>query len=171
MMRRAFSYPYTRCLSGDPASRWLWPTSGACMGPGRTIVSLATTLVVLALVGCSHSGFDSKVSGRVTLDGRSIGPGVVVFAATEAGKGNPARGTIQPNGSYTLMTANTDGLNPGKYKVSVSVVDEPVPPPGVRNMTLGKQLVPEKFTDVNTSGLEYDVKPGRNTIHIELTSK
>jgi hypothetical protein len=132
---------------------------------------IARGIVGLSIVGCSHSGFNSQVSGRVTLDGKTIGPGVVVFAATEAGKGNPAHGTIQPNGSYTLATANAAGLNPGKYKVSVSVIDEPPPPPGVRNMTLGKQLVPEKFTDVNTSGLQFEVTPGNNTINIELASK
>ena len=136
-----------------------------------TLAWLATCVVGVSVVGCSHSSFDSQVSGRVTLDGKTIGPGVVVFAATESGKGNPARGTIQPNGGYTLTTANASGLNSGKYKVSVSVIDEPPPPPGVRNMTLGKQLVPEKFTDVNSSGLQFEVTPGSNTINIELTSK
>jgi hypothetical protein len=125
---------------------------------------------ILVLTGCSHSGFESQVSGSVTLDGKTIGPGVVVFAAT-AGGGNPSTGTIQPNGTYTLKTNNTLGLNPGKYKVSASVVDELPPPPGVRNTTPGKQLVPAKYTDVSSSDLAYEVQPGNNTINIELKSK
>jgi len=38
------------------------------------------------------------------------------------------------------------------------------PPPG-------KLLIPEKYEQSTSSGLEYEVTPGKNTIDIELTSK
>jgi hypothetical protein len=122
----------------------------------------------LVLAGCSRSGLESSVAGSVTLDGKPLGLGGVVFASSG---GNPSSGTIGRDGSYTLKTANTPGLNPGKYRVSVNALDTPNPPPGVRDSTPPKQLVPEKYTSLDTSGLEYEVKPGSNTINIDLSSK
>jgi hypothetical protein len=131
---------------------------------------IALTLAV-SVIGCSRSGFESSVSGRVTLDDKPIGPGSIVFASAQEGGGNPSNGTIQVGGNYTLKTANTPGLHPGKYKVAVSMLDSPNPPPGVRDFTPPKQLVPSKYTDVNSSGLEFEVKPGNNTIDLALKSK
>jgi hypothetical protein len=124
----------------------------------------------LVLAGCSRSGLESSVAGSVTLDGKSLGLGGVVFAPISGG-GNPSVGTIGRDGRYALKTANTPGLNPGKYRVSVNALDTPNPPPGVRDSTPPKQLVPEKYTSIDTSGLEYDVRPGSNTINIDLSSK
>jgi hypothetical protein len=124
----------------------------------------------LVLAGCSRSGLESSVTGSVTLDGKALGLGGVVFAPLSGG-GNPSVGTIGRNGQYTLRTANTLGLNAGKYRVCVNALDTPNPPPGVRDTTPPKQLVPEKYTNLDTSGLEYEVKPGSNTFNIDLSSK
>ncbi len=134
------------------------------------LILVGCSIATAAIAGCGDGGLGSQVSGYVTLDGKAIGPGVVVFAP-EGNKRNPATGAIQPNGNYTLKTANTAGLIPGKYTASVSVIDEPIPAPGVRNMNPGKQLIPEKFTSTETSQLNFDVTPGNNTINIELKSK
>jgi hypothetical protein len=125
--------------------------------------------MALAIAGCSRSGFESTVSGNVTLDGKPLGLGLVVFS--REGGGNPSNGTIQRDGRYSLRTSNSAGLTPGKYHISVSALDTPNPPPGVRDTTPAKQLVPEKYTNIETSGLEFEVKPGSNTIDIPLVSK
>jgi len=127
-------------------------------------------IVVVTLSGCSRSGFDSSVSGSVTLDGKTLGQGGVVFVPISESK-NPSVGTIGRDGYYALKTANTPGLNSGKYRVTVSALDTPNPPPGVRDTTPAKQLVPEKYTNIKTSGIEYDVKSGSNTFNIDLSSK
>ena len=124
----------------------------------------------LVLAGCSRSGFESSVTGSVTLDGKALGQGGVVFAP-EAGGGNPSAGTIRRDGSYVLRTSNAPGLNAGKYRVTVNALDTPNPPPGVRDTTPPKQLVPERYTNLDTSGLECDVKPGSNRFNIDLSSK
>jgi hypothetical protein len=124
----------------------------------------------LVLAGCSRSGLESSVAGSVTLDGKAMTLGGVVFVP-EPGRGNPSAGTIGRDGNYVLKTSNAPGLNAGKYRVSVNALDTPNPPPGVRDTTPPKQLVPEKYTNIETSGLEYEVKPGSNTINIDLTSK
>ncbi len=125
-------------------------------------------LVLFAVSGCSGSSQQSQVSGQVTLDGNRIGPGTIVFAPMGAGR--PATGSIDETGSYSMNTSREVGLGAGKYKVAVSIRELPKnvkrgdrPPPG-------KLLIPEKYEQNTTSGLEYDVTTGRNTIDVELKS-
>lgn len=129
---------------------------------------LLTALIPVA--GCSDSGLESHVSGKVTLDGQPVGPGAVVFAPVD-GQSNPADGAIQLDGSYSLKTSRQAGLKAGEYKVSVSVFDQPPVQPGERSMTPAKLVTPQKYADTETSGLQYAVEPGDNTINIELSSK
>jgi hypothetical protein len=125
-------------------------------------------LAIVVFAGCNRSSQESQVSGRVTLDGDQIGPGTVVFAPLEGGK--PATGSIEKDGSYLLNTSREVGLAAGKYKVAISVRELPEnvkrsdqPPPG-------KLRIPGKYEQITTSGLEYEVAPGRNTIDIDLIS-
>jgi hypothetical protein len=125
-----------------------------------------------AVSGCSQSVMESRVAGKVTLDGKGVGPGVMVFVPESGHGGNPSTGAIQPDGSYFLKTNRDTGLAPGKYNVSVSVFDQPADvKPGERSMKEAKLVTPEKYVSAETSGLEYDVAPGNNTINIELKSK
>ncbi len=140
------------------------------MKSGMRFLFFLVAIGGFALAGCSRSAFDAQVSGRITLDGKPMGSGVVVFAP-EGENRNAPMGTIEPNGNYSLKTNREIGLMPGKYRVSMSVYDTPPHQPGERMQTTGKQLVPEKYTDVHTSGLVYDVTLGNNTINIELKSK
>jgi hypothetical protein len=126
-------------------------------------------LCPITAAGCSGGDFDSSVSGTVTLDGQAIGPGFLVFAPV-TGDTNPANGAIQTDGSYELKTANTTGLRAGKYRVSVTVLDQPDVPPGERSYVVAKSRIPEKYNDANTSGMEFDVESGSNTIDIPLKS-
>ncbi len=135
----------------------------------RWAVGCCCVATLALLGGCTGSSQESQVSGQVSLDGNNIGPGMVVFAP--AGGGKPATGSIESDGSYTLNTSREVGLAAGKYNVAVSVREMPQnvkrgdrPPPG-------KLLIPEKYEQSTTSGLEYEVKPGDNTIDIELTSR
>jgi hypothetical protein len=119
--------------------------------------------------GCSGSGFESQVLGTVTLDGAPIGPGFLVFVP-DSGDRNPANGAIQPDGSYELKTANTAGLHPGKYKVSVTILDQPDVPPGERSYEVARSRIPTKYNDVNSSGLEFGVESGSNSIDLPLST-
>jgi hypothetical protein len=93
---------------------------------------------------------------------------MIVFAPVSSGK--PATGSIEADGRYDIKTSHEFGLAPGKYKVAVSIREMPKnvrrgdqPPPG-------KLLIPAKYEQSTTSGLEYDVTPGNNTIDIPLSS-
>jgi hypothetical protein len=142
-----------------PASTRTWCQSGAVL-----------LLVLSAASGCSNSGMESRVAGTIKLDGQAVGPGVAMFMPPD-GKSNPAQGAIQPNGSYFLKTNREEGLHAGAYKVSVMVLDQPPVNPGERSNVPAKLVTPKKYSDPATSGLEYTVKPGKNTIDIELSSK
>jgi hypothetical protein len=138
-----------------------------CMAlPLRFSVGIA---IVAIFSGCSGSTMESQVSGTVTLDGSAIGPGTIVFAPVSGGK--PATGSIDAGGSYSMKTSREVGLSPGKYQVAVSIREVPQnvkrgdrPPPG-------KLLIPEKYEQSTTSGIEVDVAPGDNTIDLPLQSK
>jgi hypothetical protein len=134
----------------------------------RHVVLLAAA--VSLLLGCSSSGLESQVSGTVKLDGKAVGPGTITFAL-KGGSSNPATGAIEKDGSYRLKTARTAGLHPGTYQVSLTVFEAPQGRPGERLFVQSKMITPEKYASAGTSGLEYEVKSGGNTINVDLSSK
>ena len=121
-------------------------------------------------LGCASGGLESQVNGTVTLDGKTVGPGTITFALKDASS-NPATGAIEKDGSYQLKTARTAGLHPGTYQVSLTVFETAQGRPGERLYGASKMITPEKYSSTATSGLEYEVKPGSNTINIDLSSK
>jgi len=125
-------------------------------------------MILMVVSGCNQSSQVSQVSGRVTLDGTPIGVGTIVYAPSSGGK--PATGSIESDGSYSVNTSREPGLAPGKYQVAVSIREMPKnvkrsdhPPPG-------KLLIPEKYEQATTSGLQFEVVPGANEIEVALTS-
>lgn len=113
---------------------------------------------------------ESEVSGTVTLDGKKLGPGTIVFAPTDR-SAKPATGSIESDGSYTLKTSREYGLSAGTYRVAVSIREMPQNVKRGDRPPVGKLLIPEKYEDDTKSGLQYPVSPGRNTINIELVSR
>ena len=134
-------------------------------------IALLLGLILSGMAGCSGGGLESTVSGTVTLDGQLIGPGTVLFVPAN-GTTNPSVGTIEPNGSYTVKSSRTEGLPAGRYRVSVTVFEPLVgAQPGERSTKPSKLIHPEKYTLVDSSGLEFDVASGSNEINIELKSQ
>ena len=126
---------------------------------------------LLIACGCTRSPYDGDVTGTVTLDGKAVGPGIIVFAPTSLEE-NPSRGNIDDGGRYYLITKHARGLNPGHYRVAVQVYEKGEPlAPGERRLEELEPIVPKKYLEPETSGLEFEVKPGGNTIDIELTSE
>lgn len=113
---------------------------------------------------------EAEVSGRVTLDGKPVGPGTIVFSPV-GGTTNPADGAIQVDGTYFLKTSREVGLPAGKYDVGITVLDQPDVKPGERSMEAAKYITPQKYADPSTSGLQYEVEPGSNSIDVELSSR
>lgn len=129
-------------------------------------------LVVVWLLVIGHWCFAGcgarlqPVRGKVTLaDGKPAAGSQVVFEGEQEGKKVSARGDVQEDGSYSLSTFNPgDGALPGKYRVQVN------PPPMVN--AEGPYILPfnAKYSNFQTSGLEFEVKAGqKNEFPIQVT--
>jgi hypothetical protein len=134
-------------------------------------IAFAPGLLIIGLAGCGGSEFGATASGVVTLDGKPITPGFVTFAP-ENPADVPAVSDLDANGRFALTTNKKPGLVPGKYRVAIQAFRPPTNvTPGERLMTPSERLIPDKYFSVDTSGLEFTVDPGANTINLELTSK
>ena len=132
-------------------------------------VSLALVAGVLSFVAGCGSGVrpidgSVPVSGTVTFNGQPLEQGMVRFAPESGGKAQPATGQIK-NGKFTMLTtASSPGVVVGKYKVSI-ISNKPFAPPALKPGTPPdpkakfepESLVPTKYNDIKTSGLEADV--------------
>jgi hypothetical protein len=128
-----------------------------------------TAASILLFVGCSGTDLGAEVSGVVSLDGKPLESGSVVFAPAD-GVSNNATSAVNSDGTYQLVSNRAIGLMPGKYRVAVTMHEHVDVKPGERSMVMPKLLTPEKYADPSTSGLEYDVAPGSQTIDLALTS-
>lgn len=133
-------------------------------------VCVGGAAICFSFSGCGDSGLDTvPVSGTVSYDGKPLNNGMVRFVPVEE-DGLLATGKIGPDGSFTLGTRGTSGVQVGEYKVSVqsNIIDESVPAKD-RELGIGgkESAIPEKYNDPATSGLTETVD-GSRTIDIEL---
>ena len=141
----------------------------------------ALLAVPLALTGCGKSYTFGDVEGLVTLDGKPLADVGVAFLPDPTQVGSDSRSpsstaVTDANGrfklSYCLPSVNNataptrgDGAAVGWYKVIVDdakMKREHGPPPG---------RVPAVYEDLLASNLRFEVKPGPQTINLELTSR
>ena len=123
----------------------------------------------VALAGCGGT-YDSSARGTVSLDGKSLPRGAVTFHPVSGGPA--AYGMIGDDGHYSIQTGREEGLPAGEYAVSVSANEVSAaqgtnggpPPPG-------KSITPAWYRMKETSGLKFTVKPGKNEINLELSTK
>lgn len=114
-------------------------------------------LALVLAAGCG-GGDTHPVSGRVVFDdGEPMESGFVLF---KPAKGGPSRGVVT-DGSYQLSTlGENDGAPAGSYKVAI-IPDTP----GDYDPDSGKGFVPkapQQYFSPETSGLTFEVKPGKN---------
>jgi hypothetical protein len=122
------------------------------------------------LTGCG-GGKTASVSGQVTYQGKPVTGGSLSFSpipqSGEREPGKPGTATVGPDGNYEVGTYDEDdGAVIGKHQVSYSAPVLPFPEgkdpqPGEMPPQSGFEgLVPRVET--------VEVKPGQNTIDIEL---
>jgi hypothetical protein len=97
------------------------------MGPLRSPLGRwAGVAVLAACLGCGGAASSGPsnlvpVAGKVTINGRPVPGGQVMFCAPNARAVDPSPvGEIGPDGTYALKTGDQDGAAPGKYQVVVS---------------------------------------------------
>lgn len=123
---------------------------------------------ILATGGCSKP--HGEVEGTVTLDGKPV-RGIVVYFVPDydaGANGLPAQGTTDANGRYTLasMSKAQKGVFVGKHLVMCTTPMIRLPAE-----SSGSDSVPGLYSNPDKTPLRFEVKEGKQTIDIQLTSK
>ncbi|MFM7319790.1 MAG: hypothetical protein ACKO85_22145 [Isosphaeraceae bacterium] len=129
------------------------------------VSACALSLVVTAaFTGCGSSEPGLvPVKGKITLDG---GPfpkeGMINFTGASAADPNapsrPGSAKFGTDGVFSAMSFEPgDGLYPGTYKLAVECQDAPPTIANDGRMIGGKNLIPAKFQNAETSGLTLTV--------------
>jgi len=137
---------------------------------------------VLVAAGCGGPRL-GKVAGKVTVAGRPVTTGTIMFTPDS---GPSAVGAIGPDGGYTLTTVKSgDGALVGKHRVTIesttvgpgSLAD---PASFEEELKLASQptkilvpgkvvrVVPDKYSQLSTTDLKADVAAGSNAIDFDL---
>jgi hypothetical protein len=137
-------------------------TSHAMRSCGRILLIF---LVLAALGGCGARKY--PVVGKVVFkDGKPLPGGLIVFSPLDPGNHVGARGYIQPDGTFELSTEKEgDGSLQGRYQALIR------PPSQGKNEDDPRRNIPvidPRYTRYETSGLEFEVKPGKNDFTIEV---
>ena len=135
--------------------------------PSPTRLFLLAFFLLPSLCGCG--GGAGNVSGSVEYNGKPVKVGEVNFYGAD---GVPHGAKVDSDGKYAIK-----GVPTGKCKVVVIALNPKNLPSGIRDgKRIGPdeadvknwQALPKKYEDLATSGLEFDVKSGDNTIPISL---
>jgi len=122
----------------------------------RTACLLIVVTPSLFFGGCSEPNY-APVTGQVYYNGKPLAKGVVMF---QPSNGQPARGTIQTDGTFKLETpGEAEGARIGLNQVRISSRETHA---DAGEIALGRMLIPERYNDFVTSGLTAEVKPADN---------
>ncbi|MEI8379378.1 MAG: hypothetical protein WCJ09_04560 [Planctomycetota bacterium] len=152
----------------------------------RTYVVLVASVFLVAGCGPSAKVPDkaqqATISGKLTLDGTKSVPvdTSIVFSCPE--KNATASGKVDALGSYSIQAGDKGvGIPAGRYKVMVRPAEPPAAQVGTdaykNGMMQGgmtpaakpKSDIPEKFHALDSSTISIEVKPGPNTIDLDLS--
>lgn len=124
---------------------------------------VASSLLVSMATGCSER--TGMVSGIVTLEGKPLPVGLVLFHPNERGIA-PASGRIDTEGHYSLTRAKgKQGAVVGKYHVTVQTVSSN---DADAIAAARKYVIPAVYDDPATTPLVVEVLPGENTIDLNV---
>lgn len=125
--------------------------------------------LIASLVGCSKGHPPvAPVSGRVLYRGQPLAFGGIMFQP-EAGW--PARGIIEPDGSFKLSTYGLhDGAVLGTHRVRITCFESQRPGATSSNVEapVGKPLIPAKYANIDTSGLVVEVRDSNEPVVFNL---
>ncbi len=124
--------------------------------------------LVASAVGCGRWDIGATATGLVTIDGQPAPAGIRVDFQPQRPDGSPSMGITDADGRYELcFTAAVKGVMPGDCLVRLSPFYEmgadgiPTIPDGLKDIR-----IPDAYGREST--LVRTVKPGRNTIDIEV---
>lgn len=122
---------------------------------------VACAIVVLLILGCSHSTRPplGRVSGTVSLDGQPLANATLRFTPT--GPGRTSEATTDADGRYELRyLRDIPGANVDRHTVRITTASE---------TNGGRELLPPRYH--SRSQLEARVVAGTNTLDFDLRSQ
>lgn len=131
-----------------------------CWSPFDSRIILCLATVVLA--GCDRGPKLAPVTGKVLYNGKPLEFGSVMF---QPPSGQPAVGEIQADGTFTLSTFQlNDGAVVGSHKVRIACYESQrsSAAKGPGEQSLGRLLIPMKYTLFDQSGLTAEVREEDN---------
>jgi len=136
---------------------------GNCVnrGMGRALLLVACG-VALTIAGCHRRPQVVPAGGKVLYNGQPLKFGSVTF---QPRNGQPARGEIQSDGTFSLSTFRPgDGAVVGLHQVRIACYESqrPSAKPTGGEQSLGNSLIPLKYTFFDQSGLTADVQTASN---------
>jgi hypothetical protein len=131
----------------------------------RTLTPLALLAALIAAPGCGSGRY--TVNGKVTYpDGSPVPEGSVIGQMGEGVTSVTVQGNIKSDGSFSWGTEReSDGAKPGLYRVIVV-------PRALGDFELAQGMRPavdSKFGNPKSSGIEFEVKAGKNELNITVT--
>jgi len=133
-----------------------------------TLLPALVVALLAAASGCHRGEVLAEVTGLVTLAGKPLTQGYVIFR-NEA-KGVHMTAEIGPDGRYRASTAGGFGLPLGEYRVAISppIPDIPFGPAKSPPKPGDILPLPEKYTRPETSGLAFQLTDEGTTIDVEM---
>ena len=134
---------------------------------------IAATCLAIAGCGPGYQLDTGAVTGQVTIDDQPVTKGFVVFVPPT---GRRASGPIDSEGRFSLTTyRNNDGAIVGLHSVGVVAYEDMDQYykaffDDTGDYELPKEIVPAEYGDPFSSGLTFEVKPGRNQADFHLKS-
>ncbi|MCR9115901.1 MAG: hypothetical protein NXI22_03000 [bacterium] len=127
---------------------------------------LCLSLLLVALIGCGKAAPTAMVSGKVTVKGKQLTNGTVIFYDAEGGGG--ATCPIDADGNYQTKEklyagSYTVAIGPGAGVPALEAGAIGMPPPPVVD-----DSVPKKFTSIQTSDLKTVIEDGENTFDVQI---
>jgi hypothetical protein len=132
----------------------------------RFLAALPLILSVLALtIGCSPGEQLGQVNGVVTINGKPLNTGSILFQNSAAGVSINAN--IAEDGTFVVKTFDKNGIPPGIYKVVVRAdtfgdPETPLVGQPIKPKPKPSAVVPEKYRTLETSDLSVTVNAGAN---------
>lgn len=138
----------------------------------RLIVLFAGCAFLICVSGCGDSPHLAPVQGAVTLDGKPIGPGNILFipAGRESPRGKAASGSFEADGQFNLTTYDKgDGALVGEHTVVITPRAPGAEPGGEYPTNSKLPPIPKKYSNVAQTPLKATVNDGLNTIDFPLS--
>ena len=143
----------------------------AAKANGIAVFGVLCVIMILA-AGCDKHPRLVTVHGKITLAGKPVGPGDILFIPNKAkgSSGKTAIGHFEEDGQYVLTTyKNNDGVIIGHHTVTITPRPAGVAPGTEFPANAKLSPIPAKYGDPVRSPLSAEVQSGTSEVNFDLT--